>query len=81
MLRPRLLTDQSISCVPRTVLRYDSCVPGCWGHAEQLYCTTGSWVPWFDVRLRRCTVDQIKLQLTKIQIQRIPYYVTPHYIT
>jgi hypothetical protein len=37
--------------------------------------------PWLDVRLWRCSVGQIKRELAKIQIHRLPHYVTLHYIT
>jgi len=50
---------QDVSCIPRIVFRYNSCVPGCW-QTEQLYCRIGSRVPWLYVRLWRCKVGQIK---------------------
>jgi len=59
-----------VSCIPRSVHRVYSC-------AEDI----GSRVPWFDVRLRRYTLGQIKRELDKIQIHRLPHYVTVHYIT
>jgi len=42
-------------------------------------CRIGSRVPWFDVRLRHCTVGHSKLDLAKIKIYRLPHYVTLHY--
>ena len=42
---------------------------------------SGQWVPWFDVCLRCCTMDQIKQGLTKIQSLRLQNYVHLHYIT
>jgi len=71
---------QCVSCVPRLVFRYNICIPGCW-QTEQLYCRIGSRVPWLYVLLLRCKLGQIKRELAKIQIRRLPDYVILHYTT
>jgi hypothetical protein len=38
-------------------------------------------VPSFDVRLRLCTAGQITRELAKIQVHRLPFYVTIQYKT
>jgi len=71
---------QCISSVLRSGFRYSSCVSGCWGKTERLECRIRSWVPWFDVCLRRWKGGQIERELANCQILQFPHYVIIHYI-
>jgi hypothetical protein len=49
-----------LSCVPRSVFSDTSCVPAAEDKPNgSLSVESGPRVPWFDVRLQRCTVGQI----------------------